>query len=193
MPSNLVKTSKFLSLILRHKPDEIGLTLDEHGWANVAELIRLANQHGTPLTRSLLEQVVAENDKQRFALSDDGQRIRASQGHSVEVDLALTPVQPPDVLYHGTASRSIESIRASGLHAGQRLHVHLSVDALTATKVGQRHGKPVVLLVRAGEMATAGHTFFLSANGVWLTEQVPTEFIEFPDAADHSSKSTGVA
>ncbi|MEN9667334.1 MAG: hypothetical protein RLZZ326_3697 [Planctomycetota bacterium] len=175
-----VRTSKFLSLVLRHKPEEIGLVLDGNGWASVEELIRLANGHGTRLTKDLLEQIVAENDKQRFALSDDGERIRASQGHSIEVDLALSPVQPPAVLYHGTASRFVESIRAGGLHSANRRHVHLSADVATATKVGQRHGKPVVLVVKAGGMAAAGHLFFLSANGVWLTERVPVEFIDYP-------------
>ncbi|MGL4461139.1 MAG: RNA 2'-phosphotransferase [Planctomycetia bacterium] len=180
MASDLVRTSKFLSLVLRHKPEEIGLTLDANGWADVEELIRLAKQHGRRLTLPLLEQIVAENDKKRFAFSEDGRRIRASQGHSVEVDLALPPAQPPGVLYHGTAERSVESIRAGGLHSANRQHVHLSAEAATAVKVGQRHGKPVVSVVRAGEMAAAGHTFFLSANGVWLTERVPVEFISFP-------------
>ncbi|MBX7106386.1 MAG: RNA 2'-phosphotransferase [Gemmataceae bacterium] len=180
MAADVVRMSKFLSLVLRHKPEEIGLALDGSGWTSVEELIRLANQHGTRLTWPLLEHVVAENDKKRFELSEDGQRIRASQGHSVEVDLALPPAQPPSVLYHGTALRFVESIRASGLHSAGRQHVHLSPDVPTATKVGQRHGKPVVLVVRAGEMAAAGHTFFLSANGVWLTNEVPTEFIGFP-------------
>lgn len=180
MAADLVRMSKFLSLVLRHKPEEIGLTLDENGWADIEDLIRLANQRGTRMTRQLLEQVVSENDKKRFALSKDGLRIRASQGHSVEIDLALASARPPEELYHGTASRFIDSIRASGLHSGNRQYVHLSLDASTATKVGQRHGKPVVLTIRAGEMAAAGHTFFLSANGVWLTEKVPVEFIRFP-------------
>lgn len=180
MTADRVRTSKFLSLILRHKPEEIGLTLDQNGWAEVEELIRLTNRHGIRLTRSMLEQVVAESDKQRFALSEDGQRIRANQGHSVDVDLALPPSQPPELLYHGTASRFVESIRRSGLHAAGRRHVHLSPDVPTAMRVGQRHGKPVVLIVRSNEMASAGHTFFVSANGVWLTEKVPVEFITFP-------------
>jgi putative RNA 2'-phosphotransferase len=182
MSADVVKTSKFLSLVLRHKPEEIGLTLDENGWADVEELIQLCNKKGRPLTRPLLERVVAENDKKRFAFSDDGTRIRASQGHSVEVDLALAPMEPPALLYHGTASRFIDSIRASGLHSANRQHVHLSKDVETATKVGQRHGKPVVLVVRAGEMFAAGHVFFVSSNGVWLTERVPVEFLDFPEA-----------
>ncbi len=180
MADELVRTSKFLSLVLRHKPDEIGLTLDANGWADVDELIRLADLRGVRLTRPLLERVVADNDKKRFAFSDDGRLVRASQGHSVAVDLALPPTPPPDVLYHGTAARSVDSIRADGLHSANRQHVHLSADVPTATKVGQRHGKPVVLPVRAGEMAAAGHAFYLSANGVWLTDRVPAEFIDFP-------------
>jgi len=185
MPPNLVSVSKFLSLVLRHKPEEIGLILDANGWADVDDLIQRANQNGNRLTRSLLEQVVAENDKKRFAFSDDGSRIRASQGHSIQVDLALPSSKPPGTLFHGTAARFIESIRAQGLHSANRQHVHLSLDAETATKVGSRHGRPVILVIRAGEMAAAGHQFFLSANGVWLTERVPVEFIGFPaDAAN---------
>lgn len=181
MSSEHVKVSKFLSLVLRHQPDAIGLTLDENGWADVEELIRLANQSGRCLTRPLVDVAVADSDKKRFALSEDGRRIRASQGHSIDVDLALSPADPPHRLYHGTATRFLDSIRASGLHSASRQHVHLSADIPTATKVGQRHGKPVVLVVRAGEMAAAGHTFYLSVNGVWLTDRVPVEFLEFPD------------
>lgn len=177
---DMVRLSKFLSLVLRHKPEEIGLTLDENGWADVDELIRLAGKKGRPLTRPLLDRIVAENDKKRFAYSEDGRRIRASQGHSIEVDLALPPSEPPEKLYHGTASRFIDSIRAEGLHSGSRRHVHLSLDAATATKVGSRHGKPVILVVHSGEMFAAGFTFFVSANGVWLTERVPVAFIDFP-------------
>jgi putative RNA 2'-phosphotransferase len=180
MAADMVRTSKFLSLILRHKPEEIGLTLDANGWADVEDLIRLANQHGTALSRPLLEQVIAESDKKRFAWSEDGQRIRASQGHSVKVDLDHPVSKPPELLYHGTAARFIDSIRSTGLHSADRQHVHLSPDVVTATSVGQRHGKPVVLIVRAGAMSSAGHKFFLSANGVWLTERVPAEFITFP-------------
>ena len=176
----LVATSKFLSLVLRHKPETVGLVLDANGWADVDELLSLANKAGRPLTRELLERVVAENDKQRFAFSDDGRRIRANQGHSVEIDLALEPAEPPEVLYHGTATRFLESIRATGLHAGNRQYVHLSPDEATAIKVGERHGKPVVLVVQSRAMSSLGHSFYFSANGVWLTERVPVEFIEFP-------------
>ena len=180
MSANIVRTSKFLSLVLRHKPEEIGLMLDEQGWAVVEDLLRLANQSGRRLTPELLQQVVRENDKQRFAFSPDGLRIRASQGHSVEIDLALEPSEPPEFLYHGTASHSVESIRRDGLDKRNRQHVHLSLDAATATKVGQRHGRPVILVVRARQMREAGHQFFLSANGVWLTDHVPVAFLEFP-------------
>lgn len=181
MNSDLVRFSKFLSLVLRHKPEEIGLELDEHGWADIDELLRLANQHGCRLTRPLLEQVLAENDKKRFAISDDGRRIRASQGHSVEVELGLSSVEPPEILYHGTASRFLNSIRTTGLHSGSRQHVHLSKDSATARKVGERHGRPVILEIQAARMFAAGHRFYISANGVWLTEQVPVEFIVFPN------------
>ena len=183
MDPGLVKLSKFMSLVLRHKPEEIGLALDENGWAHVAELIARANLKGVRLTHSDLRTIVEKNDKKRFALSDDGTRIRASQGHSIKVDLALTPVAPPARLFHGTASRFVESIRAQGLLRGRRQHVHLSPDETTATRVGQRHGKPVVLQVRAGQMHQAGRQFFLSANGVWLTEHVPAEYLVFPPPA----------
>jgi putative RNA 2'-phosphotransferase len=180
MSEYLTRTSKFLSLVLRHKPEEIGLTLDENGWASVEELIASANRAGRKLDRATVEQVVAASDKRRFALSPDGARIRANQGHSVDVDLALEPRQPPEILFHGTATRFLESIREQGLLPGSRQHVHLSLDEPTAIKVGQRHGKPVVLKVRAGEMGRAGIAFFCSENGVWLTEKVTGAYIEFP-------------
>lgn len=176
----VTRTSKFLSLILRHKPERVGLRLDSAGWANVDELLQAVNQHGVSLTLDQLKHVVATNDKRRFAISEDGQRIRASQGHSVEVGLQYQPQIPPEFLFHGTPERFIESIRATGLNKGQRHHVHLSPDAATASKVGQRRGPPVVLKIRAGEMHRAGHVFYLSANGVWLVDHVPVAFIEFP-------------
>lgn len=176
--SNLVSTSKFLSLVLRHQPEVIGLILDDSGWADIDTLIRLSQAH-KPLTRALIEQVVEENRKQRFAISDDGRRIRANQGHSIEVDLGFVPVTPPTLLYHGTATRFVDAIRREGLVKRSRQHVHLSADADTATAVGARHGKPAVLIVRAGEMAVAGHAFFRSENGVWLTDAVPVGFIDF--------------
>ena len=155
------------------------MALDDNGWAEVDQLLRLANASGRRINRSLLEQLVAESDKKRFAFSDDGLRIRANQGHSVEVDLALTAAEPPEFLYHGTATRFLESIRATGLNSGGRQHVHLSLDKATATQVGQRHGKLAILVIRAGTMAAAGHKFYLSANGVWLTDAVPVVYIDF--------------
>jgi putative RNA 2'-phosphotransferase len=181
MNKNIVKYSKFLSLILRHKPEVIGLSLDENGWADVVQLIDLANQQGTALTIALLEEVVATNDKKRFAFSTDKSKIRASQGHSIEVDLALVPQQPPEYLFHGTATRFLASIRDRGLIPGSRQHVHLSADKSVAIDVGQRHGKPVVLTVDSSKMNQAGYNFFLSANGVWLTAVVPSEYLDFPE------------
>lgn len=183
MNDHVVKTSKYLSMLLRHQPDKIGLVLDDNGWANVEELIAKANATGKSLSRSLIERVVAENDKKRFALSDDGMRIRASQGHSVEVDLALPPQTPPETLFHGTATRFVESIREKGLIPGNRQHVHLSLLRETAEAVGRRHGKLAVLIVQSGEMHRAGHAFYLSDNGVWLTDSVPTSFIVFEDVS----------
>jgi putative RNA 2'-phosphotransferase len=178
--ASLVRTSKFLSLVLRHKPEAIGLTLDPEGWADVDELIALAGREGRSLSRGLIARVVATNDKQRFALSPDGSKIRANQGHSVDIDPGLAPVVPPDILFHGTATRFLDSIRAQGLIPGSRLHVHLSADEATALKVGRRHGRPVVLTVRSGAMHAAGMAFYRSENGVWLTDRVPAEFLEIP-------------
>ncbi|HBL29274.1 MAG TPA: RNA 2'-phosphotransferase [Acidobacteria bacterium] len=180
MAGDLVRLSKFLSLVLRHEPQRIGLSLDPQGWVAVDELLAAAAQAGTPLTREELERVVVTNDKKRFAFSPDGSRIRASQGHSVEVELGLPPTVPPERLFHGTATRFVDSIRAEGLRAQSRQHVHLSPDEETAVKVGQRHGKPVVLAVRAAAMHGARHAFYLSDNGVWLTAAVPPGYLEFP-------------
>lgn len=177
---DVVAASKFLSLVLRHRPGLIGLALDATGWADIDELVRLA-QPRIALTRDLVDHAVAGNDKQRFAISDDGRRIRARQGHSIDVDLALPPTPPPARLYHGTATRFVDAIRRDGLIKRSRQHVHLSADADTATRVGSRHGAPVVLIVRADDMARAGHVFFLSENGVWLTDAVPSAFIDFGD------------
>jgi putative RNA 2'-phosphotransferase len=174
----LVETSKFLSRILRHQPESIGLTLDEQGWANVEDLLYCAGQHGLALSRSLLEEVVQTSDKQRFALSPDGQRIRANQGHSLAIDLNLPPVEPPETLYHGTAVQFLDSIRTHGLQNGKRQYVHLSRLESTALQVGQRHGKAIVLRIRAQEMYAQGYRFFCAENGVWLTAAVPTQFID---------------
>ncbi len=180
MPPDLTKVSKFLSLVLRHEPGRIGLTLDAQGWADIGQLVEKANAQGMPLTRALIAEVVATSDKQRFALDATGEHIRANQGHSVDVDLGLAPAEPPPMLFHGTAERSLAAIRAEGLKRGRRQHVHLSPDEATAAKVGRRHGRPVVLRIAAAHMAAAGHAFFLSTNGVWLTDCVPAEFIAFP-------------
>ncbi|RSZ56246.1 RNA 2'-phosphotransferase [Massilia atriviolacea] len=178
---HIVTVSKFLSLILRHSPATIKLKLDDNGWADIDELLAGAASHGKPFNRKLLEQVVADNDKKRFTISDDGKRIRANQGHSVKgVDLELPPVTPPEVLYHGTASRFAASIRDKGLIPGSRHHVHLSADSATAVNVGQRHGVPVVLAVQARALHEQGQPFYLSANGVWLTGPVDKRFIAFP-------------
>ena len=173
----LVKTSKFLSLILRHKPETIGLTLDAQGWANVNTLIDLARQNGRQINRSILERVVADNDKKRFTFNEDKTKIRASQGHSINIDLALTPQQPPEHLYHGTASRFLNSIYRQGLLKQNRHHVHLSADRNTAIKVGKRHGKPVILTIAAAKMYRDGFQFFLSKNDVWLSDRIPVEYI----------------
>lgn len=179
MANLLDSTSKFLSYVLRHQPHSIGLRLDENGWAEVSELIALANRNGRKLTAELIGEVVATNDKKRFIFNNDGTKIRASQGHSIVIELGLTPIEPPDLLYHGTATRFLDSIRLTGLISGSRQHVHLSADAATAVDVGRRHGKPTILTVRSKEMYRSGHEFFLSENGVWLTSDVPVEFLEF--------------
>lgn len=178
MPDSVVTTSRFLSLILRHRPEAIGLTLDEAGWADIDDILRLAPPDQR-LTRERIDRAVVENNKQRFAISADGARIRARQGHSIDVDLRLPAVAPPPRLYHGTATRFVASIRRDGLVKRDRRHVHLSADVDTATTVGARHGTPIVLVVRADEMAAAGHAFFRSENGVWLTDAVPVGFIDF--------------
>lgn len=170
-----VTVSKYLSKHLRHEPDRIGISLDEHGWVAVDELLRACARHGFTLTRDDLDHVVAVNDKQRFTL--DGDRIRANQGHSLTVDLGLPPAEPPAYLYHGTVARVLDAIRAEGLRPMDRHHVHLSPDRETAVRVGARRGTPVVLAVDAGAMHRAGHLFHVSANGVWLTDAVPPAFL----------------
>lgn len=171
------EASKFLSYVLRHQPEAVGIALDANGWVDVDELLAACASHGRALSRDELAEVVTTNSKQRFALSDDGARIRASQGHSTSVDLAYEPVTPPDVLYHGTAAANLPAIERDGLQRMSRHHVHLSLDVETAKAVGGRHGKPVVLEVDARAMHSAGHAFFVTPNNVWLTETVPTEFI----------------
>lgn len=172
----LDQISKFLSFVLRHKPEAIGLGLDAQGWASVSEIIEKGSVE-LPLTAELIRQVVTTNDKQRFSLSEDGERIRANQGHSTDIDLGLEPKEPPPVLYHGTATRFLSLILKDGLHSGKRHHVHLSINTVLAMRVGQRHGKPIVLGVDAITMYQQGYPFFLSENGIWLTNSVPAKFL----------------
>lgn len=176
---SLIRASKWMSLVLRHDPATFGVVLDDAGWTPVDDLLAAAARARVPLNAALLRRVVEENDKRRFALSDDGARIRASQGHSVAVDLGLEPVEPPAVLFHGTATRFLDSIRRDGLVPGSRRHVHLSADAETATAVGARHGRPAILRVSAARMHADGHRFFLSANGVWLAGAIPAAYLVF--------------
>ncbi len=176
----LKKISKFLSLVLRHKPETIGIELDPQGWVDTEVLINKCNANRRRLDLPTLQKVVADNNKKRFAFSEDGSKIRANQGHSIKVDLAYEAIEPPTILYHGTASRFIESIAESGLQKRNRHHVHLSSELATAKDVGSRHGKPVILEVKSKEMHELGYEFFQSKNGVWLTEEVPITFIVFP-------------
>ena len=182
MQHRAVRISKFLSLVLRHRPKTVGLTLDAEGWASVSDLLRAFEAYGFGMTLGELQEVVHSDDKKRFSFSPDGLFIRASQGHSVKVELGYKPAPPPPVLYHGTAERFLSSIKQKGLVKGRRHHVHLSDDEETAGAVGRRYGRPVVLTMVGGRMQGAGHMFFRSANGVWLTEHVPVEFIIFRDA-----------
>jgi putative RNA 2'-phosphotransferase len=183
-PSDYNKISKFLSFILRHKPDAIDLVLDEQGWVDIDELISKANQskESIALDRSLILAVAESNDKKRFAISEDGLRIRANQGHSINVDLQLKPVTPPEFLFHGTATRFLDSILREGLQPKERQYVHLSKDIETATAVGRRYGKPVILKIKALLMHEQGFRFYLSENGVWLTNLVKPIFF----AASHT-------
>ncbi|MFZ4931680.1 RNA 2'-phosphotransferase [Chryseobacterium sp. Mn2064] len=171
------KISKFLSLILRHQPEIIGLNLDENGWADVTELLEKSSQKRKGFSIEELEEIVETNNKKRFAFNEDKTMIRASQGHSIDIDLALETKQPPEFLYHGTAEANIPSILEKGIEKRGRQHVHLSADKETATKVGMRHGKPVILTIRTGEMHQKGIPFYRSANGVWLTDFVDSEYI----------------
>lgn len=175
------RISKFLSLVLRHKPETIGLTLHEGGWALVDELMSKMNEKGIALDAELLQFIVHNNDKKRFAFNEDKTMIRASQGHSVEVDLDLPVSTPPDVLYHGTAAHLLDAVLAEGLKRQRRHHVHLSAEAATAVSVGGRHGRPVLLEIDTRSMQEAGHVFYISANGVWLVDEVPPAFIKVAD------------
>jgi putative RNA 2'-phosphotransferase len=178
MDRRLVTVSKFLAKHLRHAPEALGLTLQPGGWVLVDELLAASGRAGFAISYDELIECVATNDKRRFSFDDTGDLIRANQGHSIDVDLQLEEKEPPDILYHGTVERFLASIMAEGLKKGKRHHVHLSKDMDTARKVGARRGKPVVLLVNAKRMLGEGFKFFLSVNGVWLTDSVPVDFLE---------------
>jgi putative RNA 2'-phosphotransferase len=173
-----VKVSKYLSKHLRHQPERLGLKLEPGGWVEVDALLAACARQGFPVSRAELEEVVRTNEKQRFAFDETLTRIRANQGHTAAVDLQLEPVEPPAVLYHGTAEESVALVLRSGLKRMARHHVHLSLDVETAVKVGRRHGKPVVLVVDSGAMHRDGIPFYRSANGVWLVDRVPPQYLQ---------------
>lgn len=175
--SSMVKLSRYISMLLRHKPEAAGITLDKNGWADVDELIR-GICRTRYIDRKMLEKIVAEDEKQRYSFSSDKTRIRANQGHSVDVDVELEEKEPPEILWHGSAEQFGNSIDCSGILPKSRQYVHLSSDRETAVKVGSRHGAPIVYTVRSGKMFKDGYRFFLSANGVWLTKRVPVDYIE---------------
>lgn len=176
----LERLSKFISMILRHKPQVIGITLDEHGWADVDELIKGINETGEEVkfSKDTLEIIVKTDKKQRYSFSQDKTLIRANQGHSIPVDVELEKKEPPKVLYHGTGVKSVKAIQEQGLLPMERLYVHLSIDVKTATNVGKRHGTPVIFQVNAEQMQKDGYDFFQSVNGVWLTKEVPAKYLE---------------
>lgn len=182
------RISKFLSLVLRHHPERIGIALDSSGWTDVGLLLEKVNQAGLTLTPDMLRFVVENNTKKRFSFNETGERIRANQGHSVPVELGYTAQTPPTVLYHGTGRKWVDSIFRSGLEKRGRHHVHLSPDVETALKVGQRHGKPFLFKVLAQEMHRDGHAFYVSENGVWLTDHVPANYlIAHEDVGDRNN------
>ena len=172
------EVSRFISLILRHKPESIGISLDEHGWADVKELIDGVNKSNHTLDMERLERIVAEDEKQRYSFNEDKTLIRANQGHSIPVDVELKEVMPPETLYHGTGEKYTSSIDEQGLIPKSRLYVHLSSDVKTAENVGVRHGKSVIYTVKSGQMQKDGYVFYRSVNGVWLTKEVPAKYLE---------------
>ncbi|MDI2113907.1 RNA 2'-phosphotransferase [Commensalibacter nepenthis] len=171
--------SKMLSLVLRHAPEHIGIILDQNGWTDIKQLISKAKKAGYKLSLDDLLETVQTNDKQRFTISEDGQKIRAAQGHSIDIDLALQSIEPPDVLFHGTASANLNSIFEQGIHSAKRQYVHLSSNEETALKVGNRHGKAIVLKINTGQMFKEGFKFFKADNGVWLTDHILPKYIAF--------------
>jgi putative RNA 2'-phosphotransferase len=192
MSDTAVRDSKLLAGVLRHNPGKIGIELDAAGWVDVSVLLAALARHGRRVGRSRLDYVVEHNNKKRFEYDASGTRIRASQGHSVPVDLGYESRVPPETLFHGTATRSLDSIFSEGLKPGRRHHVHLSVDIETAAKVGARHGKPAVLVVAAARMHEAGHEFFRSTNGVWLTEHVAPQYLGFTSPVPGVSSASSV-
>mgnify|MGYP000403217045 CR=1 FL=1 len=181
MATRIVRTSKFLSYVLRHNPDALGLDLDPGGWADVDTLLDRAHADGRSIDRDLLKRVIAHGEKRRFTLSDDGTKIRANYGHSIAVNLDLTPTAPPNELYHGTAETALPSIRSEGLHPQSRQYVHLSPTPEEAESVGRRHGTPVVLTIKAPALSEAGFTLYRSTETVWLTRHVPARFLQIPE------------
>ncbi|WP_221392914.1 RNA 2'-phosphotransferase [Dyadobacter sp. NIV53] len=177
----LTHISKFLSLVLRHQPETIDIQLDQNGWTDIKELIGKANDNGIKFDRETLNRIVATNSKKRFAFNETLDKIRASQGHSIEIELGYTNQKPPKILYHGTSETSVHSINEAGLEKRSRQHVHLSSDIETAVKVGQRHGKPFVFKILAEQMYNDNFQFFISDNGVWLTDNVPTKYLKQND------------
>jgi putative RNA 2'-phosphotransferase len=177
----ITSISKFLSLVLRHQPETIGIELDQNGWTNVDILIEKSNIYGIKLDNETLKHIVETNSKKRFSFNETSDRIRASQGHSVEIELGYTSQKPPEILYHGTGEKSVQSILDTGLQKQNRQQVHLSADLETAIKVGQRHGKPFVFKVLAKQMFKDKFEFFISDNGVWLTDNVPTKYLKQND------------
>lgn len=175
----MIKFSKFLSYVLRHKPEEIGLNLDHNGWAHIDELITCAKKENYSLSYDFIQEVVKKDNKKRFIISECETKIRANQGHSIDIDLGLNPVKPPEILYHGTASRFLKSIMKQGLISGSRQYVHLSKDENTAVNVGKRHGIPIVLTIDAQLMYEDDHLFYISDNGIWLTKKVEKKYLNF--------------
>lgn len=178
--ADLTRWGKLLALVLRHKPQELGLSVDAHGWAQVDALVQAFSKIGT-FDKKLLERIVREDSKGRYSFNEDKTKIRANQGHSLPVDVELALASPPEALYHGTGAKYVTSINVQGLLPQSRLYVHLSADKDTAVKVGKRHGRPVVYQVAAGAMARAGFEFYLSINGVWLTKSVLPQYLQLED------------
>lgn len=184
MSARPVQTSKFLSYVLRHNPDALGLSLEPGGWIDVEALVDAAQREGRSLSRSRIEEAMQASDKDRFSFSEDGTKIRANYGHSIDVDLDVQPTAPPEHLFHGTARQALSAIREEGLRPQSRQYVHLSENRSDAREVGQRHGTPVVLRIRAAALHEAGQAFYRAARGVWLTAHVPPAFIDGPDTPE---------